>query len=96
VIAGVRLLDPVLLLESDSELVGDFTGGLLGSALNLTATALFPIDFHSAADNQSRRVGPAWSAGRLATPRFFLASYTRIRTTIKAVRPGQLATRQAR
>jgi hypothetical protein len=35
------------------ELVGDFTGGLLSSALNLTATTRLLIDLHPAADNQS-------------------------------------------
>jgi hypothetical protein len=38
----VRSLDLALSLKSDLELVCDFTGGLLGSALNLTAAARFP------------------------------------------------------
>jgi len=46
-------LDPALLLESRLDLVGDFLGRRLGSALELAAAALLAVDFHPGADDES-------------------------------------------
>ncbi len=55
--ATIGLLNPPLLLESRPELVSDFLGGRLFSALNLTAATILPIRFDPGPDNESNRIG---------------------------------------
>src|ERR1700691_2635460 len=49
-------VDPDPILESDSELFGDFFGGRLGSPLEFILAARFPINFQPSDDNQAYRI----------------------------------------
>ena len=48
--------DPALFLKSLLQHIGNFLRDRLGSALNRGAAALFPLQVHPAADDESRRV----------------------------------------